>query len=168
MFVVLDIPVRPSIPTLVIELVIFLVSVYLMERMVFSPIRRAWAERDRLIQEGLAASTEGRDDAIKAREDVQRILSEARGQAQSEIDRATSAGGKARDALVAKATEEFRRLLDAARAEISAERERTAGGLQARIVDLALLAAAQVTGENYNQPHVRELAAAVVQREGLR
>jgi ATP synthase F0 subunit b len=168
MFDSLDIPVRISVTTMAIELFIFLGAVYLMERMVFTPIRSAWAERDRLIQEGLAASTEGRDEAAQARDEVQRILASARRRAQGEIDQATAQGSAQRDSLVARATEEFRRLLDVARVEISSERERAALGLQGRIVDLALLAAAHVTGESYAQPQVRELAAAVVQREGLR
>src|SRR5436309_5300780 len=90
MLPVLDLgPVSISLPTLVVELVIFLTTVFGMERLVFTPIRRAWAERDRLIQEGLAASSEGRDEAQHAREEVRRLLAEARGRAQQEIDAAT-------------------------------------------------------------------------------
>lgn len=164
---VLSVPVAPSIPTLVAELIIFLVMVWVMERFVFEPIRGAWAERNRRIQEGLAASTESREEAEHAREEVQRILTEARRQAQSEIDQATAAGGQERDQLVAQATEEFRRLLDAARREVSAERDRSAAALRTQIVDIALMAATRVTGQSFTQPQVRELAASVVSREGL-
>jgi F-type H+-transporting ATPase subunit b len=168
MLFLLDIPVFPSIPTLTIELLIFLGTVWMMERFVFGPIRTAWVERDRLIQEGLAASTEGRDEAEQARIEVLRILSEARQTAQSGIDEATGAGAKERDELVAEASAEFRRLLEAARIDIGAERERNAEALQGRIVDIVLLAASRVTGENYDHPQVRELAAAVVEKSGLR
>jgi F-type H+-transporting ATPase subunit b len=160
-------PVSISIPTLVVELVIFLAMVWVMEMFVFNPIRAKWAERDRLIEEGLAASSEGRDEALQARQEVQRILSEARRRAQSEIDVATSAGNRTRDEYVARATTEFRRLVDEAGAEIAKERERSAEALRDRIVDFALQAAAVVTGQTYAQPQVRELAAAVVSREGL-
>jgi F-type H+-transporting ATPase subunit b len=161
-------PVSISIPTLVVELVIFLIMVGAMERLVFTPIRRAWAERDRLIQEGLAASGESRDAAQRGREEVQRILAEARRRAQGEIDEASSAGGRERDQLVAQATEEFRRLVEEARQQIATERERSAATLQNRVVDLALLAASRVTNQTYDRPEVRELAAAVVEREGMR
>lgn len=165
--VVLSIPVSISISTLVVELVLFLVMVWAMETFVFTPIRRAWADRDRHIQEGLEASTESREEIARARGDVQRILNEARLQAQSEIDAAVARGGQLRDELVGNATAEFRRLLEGAQGEIGQERERTANALQGRIVDLALLAAAKVTGQSYHAPQVRELAAAVVSREGL-
>ena len=161
-------PIQISFPTLIIELIIFLGMVYAMEAWVFNPIRRAWAERDRAIQEGLAASNESREEAERARTEVQRILAEARRRAQSQIDQGTAAAGKLRDQLVAEATEEFRRLMDKARQDIAAERERTAESLQARIVDIALQAATRVTGQRFDQPEVRELAAAVVSREGLR
>lgn len=160
-------PVSISIPTLVIELAIFLGTVYLMERLVFEPIRQAWAERDRRIQEGLSASQTSREEAERAREAVRGILGEARQQAQRDIDEAAAAGGRERDQLVARATEEFRRLVDQARAEITGESERSAAALENRIVDLALLAASTVTGESYGGPVVRELAASVVRREGL-
>jgi F-type H+-transporting ATPase subunit b len=161
-------PVSISLPTLVVELVIFLLMVSVMEKLLFTPIRTAWAERERSIQEGLASSTEGRDEAEHARAEVQRILQEARREAQSYIDSATTAGGKIRDAQVAEATAEFRRLVAEAHEQIAAERTRTASDLQRRIVDIALQAAAAVTGESYDRPQVRELAASVVSREGLR
>jgi F-type H+-transporting ATPase subunit b len=161
-------PVSISLGTLIIELVIFLGTIWLMEVLVFNPIRAAWAERNRQIQEGLSASTESREEVERAREEVQRILAEARRQAQQDIDAATAAGGQERDRLVAQAGEEFRRLLDDARTEIGGQRERSAAELRSRIVDMALLAATRVTGQSYGQPQVRELAAAVVSREGLR
>jgi len=161
-------PVGISIPTLIIELVIFMVMMFLMEAWVFNPIRAAWAERDRSIQEGLAASGQSRDEAARAREEVRRILTEGRRNAQRQIDEATLAGKKTRDELVGQATAEFRRLVDEARQQIDAERDRSASQLRNRIVDVALLAASRVTGKSYDQPQVRELAATVVEREGLR
>jgi F-type H+-transporting ATPase subunit b len=160
-------PVSISVPTLVIELVIFLLTVYMMERLVFSPIRAKWAERDRLIQEGLAASTEGRDEVEQARAEVMRILQEARREAQRQIDEVTAAGNRQRDELVTAASAEFRRQVEAAQQQIRAERERSASELRGRIVDIALEAARSVTGQSYAEPQVRELAAAVVSREGL-
>lgn len=160
-------PVSISIPTLIVELVIFVLMVLVMEQMVFTPIREKWAERDRLIQEGLASSSEGRDEAEQARLEVQRILGEARRTAQQSIDEVTVAGSRERDDLTARATEEFRRLVDEARATIQADQREAAATLQGRVVDLALLAASHVTGQSFAEPRVRELAAGVVEREGV-
>ena len=161
-------PVSISFPTLVAELIIFLVMVGVMERFVFAPIRDAWAERDRSIQEGIAASARSKEEAEKARAEVDRILAEARQVAQTRIDEGIALGNRERDELVAQATDEFRRLLEAARRELAAERERSAADLRNRIVDIALMAASRVTGQSFNEPQVRELAAAVVTAEGLR
>jgi F-type H+-transporting ATPase subunit b len=160
-------PVSISVPTLLAEILIFLGMVWAMERLVFSPIRHVWAERDRLIQEGLASAGEGRDEAAQAREEVRRILVNARTQAQQEIDTVTTEGKRERDHLVAEATTEFKRLVAEAQQQIAAERSRSARDLSNRIVDLALQAAARVSGRSYDQPQIRELAAAVVMREGL-
>jgi F-type H+-transporting ATPase subunit b len=167
MLVSLSIPVSISLSTLIVELLIFLGTVWFMELLVFEPIRRAWAERDRRIQEGLNASTLSRDEVEQARAEVQRLLAGARNEAQQQIDAAVAAGSRVRDELVARATEEFRRQLDAARGQIQQEREQTAAALQNRIVDIALLAASRVTGQSFDQPQVRDLAATVVTREGL-
>lgn len=160
-------PVSISIPTLVVELVIFLVMVVLMESTVFSPIRDKWAERDRLIQEGLASSSEGRDEAEQARQDVQRILANARKRAQNGVDETTASGNRERDELSARATAEFRRLVEEAREKIQADQRQAASTLQGRVVDLALFAASNVTGQSFTESHVRDLAASVVEREGL-
>lgn len=161
-------PVSISLPTLVVELIIFLGMVWAMEALVFTPIRTAWAERDKSIQEGLAASARSREEAERAREEVQKILADGRRRAQAEIDRGTAGGSETRDSLLARATEEFRRLLGDARDEIAKQRERSANELRGHIVDIALLAASHVTGQSYGEPRVRELAATVVEREGLR
>lgn len=160
-------PVSISIPTLVVELVIFLLMVGVMEQLVFNPIRHAWSERNRLIAEGLASSTEGRDEAEHAREEVQRILAAARREAQQQIDGATAAGNRTREQMVAEATAEFRRRVAAAQDELSRQREQTAADLQRSIVDIALEAASTVTGQSFDRPQVRELAAAVVSRQGM-
>jgi F0F1-type ATP synthase membrane subunit b/b' len=57
--------------------------------------------------------------------------------------------------------------LDAARGQIQQEREQTAASLKDRIVDIALLAASRVTGQSFDHPQVRDLAASVVSQEGL-
>ncbi|MGH2449428.1 MAG: F0F1 ATP synthase subunit B [Chloroflexota bacterium] len=160
-------PVSLSVPTLVIEAVIFLATVFILERWVFTPIRTVWAERERRVQEGLASAGESQEGAQEARAEVQRILNEARRRSAAQIEEATARANQTRDTLVARATEEFRGLVDEARGRIGAERERTAAALQDRVVDLALLAASQVTGQSYNQASVRQLAAAVVERESL-
>lgn len=160
-------PVSISVPTLLIEVVIFLAMVGAMQSLVFGPIRAKWAERDRLIAEGLAASSTSRDEVEQARHELQRILGEARREAQQGIDATTKAGNEVRDELVAQASAKFRQLVAAAQKQISAERERSAAELRDRIADIALQAAATVTGQSYDQPRVRELAAAIVSREGL-
>ncbi len=161
-------PVSVSLPTLVIELVIFLATVWLMQTLVFEPIRIAREEREKAIQEGLAASSDSQEEAQRGAEQVREVFAEARRRAQAEVDAAATRGSEIREELIARASAEFRRLLDEARVEIAQDREQAAEHLRDRIVEISILAATKVTGQTYDQPHVRELAAAVVAREGLR
>lgn len=164
--VVASTPISVSIPTLIIELLIFLAMVWLMERMVFTPIRQAWRERDAAVQAGLDASTMTRDEAEESRTEVSRILRDARQNAQTSIDAAIAEGDNVRAAKIEEATAEFQRLVDEARVQIQAEQAQAAAQLRQWVVDLALEAAARVSGQSYATPDVRELAAAVVGREG--
>src|SRR5437588_430014 len=99
MLVSLSIPVSISLSTLIIELLIFLGTVWFMERFVFTPIRAAWAERERRIAEGLNASSQSRDEVEQARAEVRRILGEARQQAQQQVDAAVAEGARIREDL---------------------------------------------------------------------
>ncbi len=164
--VVASTPISVSIPTLIIELLIFLGMVWLMERLVFTPIRKAWREREAAIQAGLEASSLTRDEAEESRAEVSRILREARQHAQVAIDSAIAEGDKVRAAKIGEATDEFQRLVTEARIEIQAEQAQAAAQLRQWVVDLALEAASRVSGQSYDSPEARDLAAAVVGQEG--
>jgi F-type H+-transporting ATPase subunit b len=160
-------PISFSVPTLVVELLIFLGMVWLMERFVFSPVRAAWREREERIQAGIEASTATRDEAIEAREEVRRILSEARREAQRSIDSVTKEGEELRTKQIEEATTEFQRLVNQARIEIQAEQAKASAQLRDQVIDLALEAASKIGGRSYDAPDTRELAASVVASGGL-
>jgi F-type H+-transporting ATPase subunit b len=159
-------PISVSIFTLIVELFLFLLMVYLMERLVFSPIRKAWRERDAAIQAGLQASTDTRAEAEKARDEVRRILTDARLEAQSTIDAITAEGQRYRAQQVEQAQAEFNRLVQEARDQIEAERAQAASTMKDLIVDLALEAASKVTGRTYADQETRRIAASVIESEG--
>jgi F-type H+-transporting ATPase subunit b len=160
-------PVSISVPTMVIEALLLIGMVWLMEVLVFSPVRKAWREREQNIQSGLEASSAVRDEAADVHEEVRRILGEARRQAQRSIDGVTEEGDQLRAERIAEATAEFQRLVNEARIEIQAEQAQAAAQLQNQIIDLALQAAAKVTGRSYDAPETRQLAASVVGEESL-
>jgi F-type H+-transporting ATPase subunit b len=160
-------PITVSIPTLIVELGLFLLMVYLMERLVFGPIRTASRERDATIQAGMQASTDTRHEAEQARDEVRRILTEGRRDAQRIIDGVMAEGQQLRARQIEQAQAEFNRLVDEARQQISAERLQAAAAMRDLIVDLSLQAASRVTGSDYASPQTRELAAAVVERQAV-
>lgn len=164
---VLATPVSISIPTLLIEALVLIGMVFLMERLVFGPIRSAWRERDERIQAGLEATSETRDEAQEAHEEVRNILATARRRAQETLDEVTSEGEQARVRAVDEATAEFQRLVNEARVQIQAEQAQAAAQMRNLVIDLALEAASKVSGRGYDSREVRELAASVVSREGL-
>lgn len=160
-------PISISLSTLVLEVVIFLVMVWLMERLVFNPIRTAWRERNQAIEAGLVASTATRDESEEARREVRRILSEARRDSQKSLDEARAEGELLRAQRVEEATAEFQRLVAEARVQIQAEHARAGAQLKHLVIDLALEAATKVVGQPVAAPEARQVAAAVVSRAGM-
>jgi len=160
-------PISISVPTLIVEVVIFLAMVWLMERLVFTPIRTAWQERNEAIQAGIEASTATRDEAEEARLEVRRILNEARRQAQQVLDEVRAEGDRLRALSVEEATQEFQRLVAQARIEIQVEQAQASAQLLDLVVDLALEAASKVAGKSVLTPDARSLAAKVVSQTGL-
>jgi len=160
-------PVSISVPTLVIAALVMIGMVWLMEVLVFGPIRTAWREREARIHEGMAAVVSQRDEAVEAREEVRRLLGEARREAQHSMDEITAEGEQMRAKQIEEATAEFQRLVGEARVQIQAEQVKAGAQLRDLVVDLALEAAAKIAGRSYDTPETRDLAASVVAREGL-
>ena len=160
-------PISISVSTLLIEVAIFLAMVWVMDRLVFTPIRTAWRERDDAIQAGIEASTSTRDEAEEARREVRRILSEARHEAQRTIDEVRGEGEQLRAQTIDGATAEFQRLVNEARVEIQAEQVQAATQLRDVVVDLALEAASKIAHKSIDDANARELAAAVVTQARL-
>jgi F-type H+-transporting ATPase subunit b len=159
-------PIAISIPTLVIELILFLGMIWVLNRLVFNPIRSAWQRRQAEIEEGNRAALTAREEAEAARAEVVRILQEARAESQAAINAAMVEAERLRAQYIEEATAEFRRLVNEARAQIQAELEQASAQLRERIIDLALEAASRVTGRSYATPEVRQLAASIVREEG--
>lgn len=160
-------PIAISVPTLLIEVVIFLGMVFLLDRLVFDPIRKAWRERDALVQAGLQASTDTRLEAEEAHAEVRRILGDARRQAQKTFDEVSAEADRLRTEQLEQALAEFHRLVEEARVSIQAEQALAGEQMRNMVIDLALEAASRVTGRSYDIPEARQLAADVIARESL-
>ncbi len=147
----------PSYGLMVWTLLIFVILLYVLAKFAFKPITAAVEAREQALQQAMDAATRDRDEAAKLLAEHRAALDASRAEGQKLIADARAAAERVRADLVEQAHAEQQRMLERARAEISAEREKAIAELRREAVDLAILGAGKVIGENLDRESNRKL-----------
>ncbi len=137
--------------------VVFITLFFLLKRFAWPAILKATEERERNIAEQLEEASQMRDEAKAAMEEHQKLLAQAKSEAQAFINDAKSVAQKEREQLLAKAREEQEQILERAKREIGAEREIALRQLRAEAVDISLAAAARLVQQRMDSASDRRL-----------
>jgi F-type H+-transporting ATPase subunit b len=143
--------------TFPVEIVVFLVLLYLLSRYVFPPINKALQARQQLIARSLSEAEEARREVEEARKKERSDLAQARHQAQEILDRAQLLGEELQEDLRQKGHEEQEAMLIRARAELALEREKAVSQLRNQVVELVLMATTKVLQEELDPKRQRRL-----------
>ena len=146
--------------------VIFLILLAGLWRLGYPELLRMVEERERRIKKQL-------EEAEKANAEAQRLLDEhkkeiaaAHNQAQEILAKAKSVSEKERATLLAKAREEYDALLNRARKDINAEKEKAIQALRREAVDLSIAAASRVIEANLDTDANRKLVTEFLESLG--
>ena len=146
--------------------VIFIILLAGLWRLGYPSLLRMVEERERRIQKQL-------EDAERANAEAQRLLEEhkkqiaaARNEAQEILAKAKSVSEKERATLLAKAREEYDALLNRARKDIDAEKEKAIQALRREAVDLSIAAASRVIEANLDTDANRKLVTEFLESLG--
>ncbi len=142
---------------IVIAAVNFIFFLVVIQQFAFGPVTKILAERRGRIEQGLRDADRARREREETALDRNRVLTEARHEANEILQRAQKGAEEARERDLAAAREEIDRLREQAAAEIDAERERTMADVRTQIADLALRAAGRVVGETMTSERERRL-----------
>jgi F-type H+-transporting ATPase subunit b len=123
----------------------------------FRPIANILDQRKTRVEQGLSDAAQARRDRDGAAADRDRVMADARREAQALIAAAQKSAQELRDADIAATREEMERLRVKATADIVAERDRALADLRAQVADLALAAAGKVVGETMTDARQRRL-----------
>jgi F-type H+-transporting ATPase subunit b len=143
--------------TFPVEIVVFLVLLYLLSRYVFPPIDKALRARQHLIAQSLSEAEKARREVEEAKKKERSDLAEARHQAQEILDQAQKLGEELREELRQKGREEQEAMLTRARAELTQEREKAISQLRNQVADLVLMATTKVLQEELDPKRQRRL-----------
>jgi F-type H+-transporting ATPase subunit b len=138
-------------------LFIFVVLFLLLRRFAFPAIFAAVEARERALDEAIAAARRDREDAARILEEHRRQIDAARADAQRLIAEGAKAGEKIRAEMVEEARHQQQEILERARQEIGAERDRAIAELRREAVDLAIRGASKVIERNLDDETNRKI-----------
>jgi F-type H+-transporting ATPase subunit b len=148
--------------TIIVELVIFVITLGLIAKFVLPPLQKVMDEREERIRNDQLASDAGSAEASQLDAERQRVLDAARAEARTLLAEATEQAA----ALVAEGRErglrEFERRVAEVVAQVAGERGRVESELFSRLEDLVADAAGRVLGERIDPvQHAAVLESAV-------
>ena len=147
----------PSYGLMVWTLVIFVVLLGVLTKFAFKPITAAVEAREQALQAAIDAARRDREDAARLLAEHRAALDASRAEGQKLIADARAAAERVRTELVEQAHAEQAKMLERARAEIDAERAKAIAELRKEAVELAILGASKVIGENLDRAANRKL-----------
>jgi F-type H+-transporting ATPase subunit b len=154
--------------TLIAQLVIFLLVLFILYRLAWGPLLKILNERRARIAQGVEATQKALQELAAAERERQAKLEEARREAQTMLDRITKQAEDLRKELEAKAREQAEALIAKARAEIQQERQKAVEDLRSQVADLAVMAAGRIIGESLDAKKHRELIERAIEEAEIR
>lgn len=139
------------------QIVNFAVLAVLLRVLAYKPILNALDKRRERIEKGLEDARLAEEARANAESERQRILDEARTEAQDIVSQAGERGEEQAATIVEEARTEARRILDNAHEEAEAERDRALSEMRGQIAGLAIAAANRIIGESLDMQRQMQL-----------
>jgi len=152
-----------SLPTLVAQIVNFVILFGLMYLVAYKPIMRMLDERSQKIKESMEQTEYIKEQAARAEEEVKKQLEAASKEGQEVIARAARMGEEVRQEADQKARQEAESLIARARMEIQRERDEAIEELRKEFADLTILAAEKVIDRSLDKEAHRQVIDKVLE-----
>jgi F-type H+-transporting ATPase subunit b len=138
-------------------LVVFLILFFVLGKFVFPKITEAVEAREQALEDAIEGAKRDREEAAKYLEEQRAAIEAARNEAQKILAESRSTGEKLRTEMVEETRVQQQDMLDRARREIEAERNRAIAEMRREAVDLAIAGASRVIEKNLDQKSNREI-----------
>ena len=138
-------------------LIIFLTLFAVLAKFAYPAILGAVEAREKALNDALAFAKKDREDAAALLAEQQKQLAATRDEAQKIIAEGRAAGEKVRTSVIEQASAEQRQMLERAKTEIGAERDRAIAELRREAVELAIKGASKVIGKNLDDATNRKI-----------
>lgn len=152
-----------NLPTLLTQVITFIILLGLMYAVAYKPITRMLDERSRRIKESMEQAESIKEQSARAEEEVRKQLEEASREGQERIARAVRAGEEVKQKAQEEARQEAEVLINRARLEIQRERDEAIGEVRREFADLTILAASKVIDRALDKKEHRQLIDKVLE-----
>ncbi|MHB8244680.1 MAG: F0F1 ATP synthase subunit B [Acidimicrobiales bacterium] len=143
--------------TFVLELIAFLIVLFVFAKFILPPLRKAMNEREAAIRNSIQSAEDARREAGDLANRRREALDAARAEARQIIDQANEVSEQLKEEGRQSGQEEYERLVQAARSEIELERQRARDEVMNEVGDLVLRAAERVIGAGLDDDRHRAL-----------
>jgi F-type H+-transporting ATPase subunit b len=143
--------------TLIVEIVAFLIVLFVIRKYVLPPINKALEDRREQIRASLEAADAARAEADESRAQRQVIIDEARQQARDIVAAANTTADRVRAEATERGQQEYERLVSSAQSEITLARQRAVDEVSAQVAALVVSVARQVIGREVDAERHRAL-----------
>src|SRR5215210_1772299 len=144
-------------------LVVFGISLYLLNKLAFPRIAEALDKRQHAIEESIEASERARREADRLLAEYRERLAEARGQADEIVMRARKTGEAHEDEVIAEAKAKREEMMEQTRRDIEAETRRAIMEIRAEVADLTVMATEKVTRKTLTEADQKRLVEEALQ-----
>ena len=138
-------------------LIIFVILLFVLSRFAFKPLIAAVEAREKSLENAIEGAKRDREEAARLLAEQRAQLEGARGEAQRYIAEGRAASEKMKAELLEQTRVQQQELLERARRDIDAERDRAIAELRREAVDLALAGASKVIERNLDDSSNRQL-----------
>lgn len=150
-------------PTLITQLVSFIILLVLLRVFAYKPIMKMLDERSKRVKESLEQAEAVKAQSVKAEEDLKKQIAQINREGQDRIARAIKAGEEVKQKAQEDAKKEAEKLITRARQEIRLERDEAVGEVRREFADLTVLAAGKVIEKSLSKEDHRELIEKVLE-----
>ena len=146
-----------NLPTLIAQVINFVVLFGLLYLVAYKPLLRMLDERSRRVKESMEQTEFIKQQAVHAEQETAKRIAEASKEGQKIIDQAARIGEEMRQKAQGEARQEAGTIITRARAEIQRERDEAISELRKEFADLTILAAEKIIDRSLDKQAHRQL-----------
>ncbi len=161
-------PIAISIYTYIVQIVSFLILVWILRKFAWKPLMNMMEKRRQFIEENLANAERERSEAARIRQEYQEEMLKARQEAKNIVEKAIKESEQRAAEILAEARKENERLKAAALSDIEREREKAVADLRLQVVDMSIAVAEKIIQQKLDMQGQEALIEQIIQEVGDR